>query len=320
MRNHSAAAIALGDKTKNTARNLGLEVNLFASRHVAERIATEFPTNIPYHVKGGLLFPQTLRETADVDFVSIRRISNREMQNAFKILAPFFAREGILIKSLSREPRELDVGLPNPVDRWKVEAFCGTVRANTSIDFTWSNGRESVWAHNPPPPRFLERTSLIKGAPALRVHVQSYADAAAERLLAVVMQPASDLRCKNLSDAVNGHLWPDDLDCRAVARSLRRTMLYRGIPASVASEFPETLKWTNLKRLEADWNVSRNAARSGLRFDEAFVDIHALWANVHAELRVEANRDFRRPSVAPGQADSFTMPSQSAAPTYISKL
>ena len=290
----SAAAISLGDRTKAAARLHGLDAGMLASRHVAQRIASEFPTNIPYYVKGGLLFPQNMRETADVDLVSIRRISNREMQNAFQVLAPYFEREGISIKSLSREPRELHVGLPNPVDRWKVESFCGTVRANTSIDFTWTNGRDSLWASSPTPTRFVERPSLIKGARPLRVHVQSYADAAAERLLAVVMQPTSDLRCKYFSDVVNGNLWPDDLDCADVARSLRRTMLYRGIPLDTATEFPETLKWANLKRLEADWDVSRNAQRSGLRFDEAFIDLHAAWASVHAELALIDRRDFRR--------------------------
>lgn len=316
MKNYSAAAISLGDRTKAAARQHGLDVNTFASSHVAERIASEMPTNVPYYLKGGLLFPQNLRETADVDLVSIRRISNREMQNAFKVLAPYFEREGILIKSLSREPRELDVGLPNPVDRWKVEAVCGTIRANTSIDFTWANGRESVWANSPAPMRVIERPSLIKGARPLRVQVQGYADAAAERLLAVVMQPPSDLRCKYLADAVNGHLWPDELNCAAVARSLRRTMLYRGIPLSTAAEFPESLKWANLKRLEADWTVSRNAQRSGLRFDEAFVDLHALWANVHAELVKSANHDFRRSPSAPTLVDRAMASSKSSAPTY----
>lgn len=318
-KNYSAAAISLGDKTKSTARNHGLDVNTFASGHVAERIGTEFPTNLPYKVKGGVQFAQNLRQTSDIDIVTIRRISNREMQNAFKVLAPFLEREGIVIHSLSREPQELDVGLPNPVDRWKIEATCGTVRANTSIDLTWENGSDSIWAGCGPRARFIERPSLIKGAPAFRAAVQHPAEAAGERILAVLMQPSTDARCKYLLDVVNGNLWPDDLYCRDVAKAMYRTMRYRSIPTDIVTEHPDVLSWKALSRLEADWNKSANAKRSGLRFDEAFVDFHAIYAGVHGEFKNDIGRHFRRPTPQPTLVERLVT-SKPPAPTYSPKF
>jgi hypothetical protein len=84
----------------------------------------------------------------------------------------------------------------------------------------------------------------------------------------------------------------------------------------VASEHPESLKWANLRRLEADWNKSANAQRSGLRFDQAFVDFNVIWADVHAELRAEYARDFRRPSSNPTILDRIVAAPRPSVPTY----
>ena len=294
MKNYTAAAIALGDRTKQTARNLGLDVNSLASRHVVERIVSEINLRVPVRVTGGLMFAQTLRETKDADLLTIRRISNREMQNAFKVLAPYLAHEGIVIHSLSPEPREMHVGLPNVVDRWKFEASCGTIRANSHLDITWCNGPQSTLTLAAAP-KWLERPSLIKGAKPFGAYAQPFSTVAAEKLLAVIMQPESDLRCKHLADIVHADLWPFDMDCRMVAHELRRTLSLRGIPMSVAAERPEGLRWPKIARLEADWNKNRNAQRTGLTLDQAWIDVNAIWSDVHAELRNMVIEEVRRP-------------------------
>nr|WP_234892934.1 nucleotidyl transferase AbiEii/AbiGii toxin family protein [Sinorhizobium meliloti] len=314
MRRFTISAAALGDKLKQSARNHGLDVNKSASRHVAQAVVQELDLRTcPFVVAGGLTIDPRLRETADADLVAIRRISNREIQNAFKTFAPWLRNEGIEIKALSREPREIVVPYSNPVDRWRVTATAGNIRADFDLDVTWANG---LYSRPTEPVVYREIPSIMKGVPSFRARMQPQATSAAQKLLAVLMQPRTDLRVKHLADVVNGYLWSDDLDCRTVAAEIARICTYRGIPMSVCEPHPNALRWTEMRRLEANWDADRNARRSGLSLTQAWIDVNGLWANVHEELLRNVVRDVRSSDYSPQLLESIIAEKRTIAPVY----
>jgi len=308
---HTAAAISLGDRLKQAARNQGLDVNMCASRHVVERVIHHIEPFVPaFYVKGGLLFDQRLRQTADGDISTIRRVSNREMQRAFISVRPSLEAEGITISSLSREPKEISFEYGDPVDRWSFEAVCGTLRANSHLDVGSGNGLDAY----PRDIRYGEVRSIMKSGQPFRARMQPLPAAAAEKLLAVVMQSPTDFRVKHLADVTNGDLW-DGIDCGQVAYELARICRYRQIPLSLCPEHPEALRWKNLAVREEAWSKDRNAKPTGLTLDQAWIDVNAVWTDVHAELRAEVLRDFRRPSYRPTIVDRF-MAVGNSSPAY----
>lgn len=84
--------------------NTHIDVNTYGSRYVAERIVHHLNDilSAPFMLTGGGLFPQNVRQTADADIKSVRRISNREMQNAMKVIAPSFKEP---VKNPGRQAR-----------------------------------------------------------------------------------------------------------------------------------------------------------------------------------------------------------------------
>ncbi|ARQ56902.1 hypothetical protein Kim5_CH00794 [Rhizobium sp. Kim5] len=317
MRHFTISATALGDKLKQSARNHGLDVNKSASRHVAQAVVQELDLRTcPFVVAGGLTIDPRLRETADADLVAIRRISNREIQNAFKTFAPWLRNEGIEIKALSREPREIVVPYSNPIDRWRVTATAGNIRADFDLDVTWANG---LYSRPTERVEYREIPSIMKGVPSFRARMQPQATSAAQKLLAVLMQPRTDLRVKHLADVVNGHLWSDDLDCRTVATEIARICTYRGIPMSVCEPHPAALRWTEIRRLEPTWDADRNAQRSGLSLTQAWIDVSGLWHNIHEELLRNVVRDFRRPDYEPTIVDRIITAPKAEVPAYTPK-
>jgi hypothetical protein len=297
MAHFTISAEALRDKLKEASRAHGLDTTKTATRHAAQSVLMALrPHLCPYYVTGGLTFDPRLRETADADIVSIRRVSNREMQNAFKTVAPRLALQGIEILSLSREPHEMPLEYGDAVNRWRVQATTGGIRTNFDLDVGYANG--PLARHTEPAVR---RTvpSLVKGLPNFHAHMQPFSTSAAQKLLAVIMQPASDLRVKHLADLVHAELWPSELNCDVVAKEIARVCAQRGIPMSVCQEDPEALRWPILARLEPTWDQDRSAQRAGKTLFQAWADVGIIWANVHEELRNQVIREVRRPDYRP---------------------
>lgn len=307
MHHFTISAAALNDKFRQSARNQGHDVAKAASRHVAERVLDAIETFVPpFLVKGGLLWPQAVRPTADADIVCVRRISNREMQRALKLAARDLAREGITLKSVSREPREISLEYGEPVDRWEIVADCGSIRANTHLDVGYANGLDS----RPKGVTVREIPSIIKDGPAFRFHMQPLATAAAERLLAILMQPSSDLHVKYLADVTNGNLW-NGLECSDVAEELARTCRYRGIPMSVLAAEPEALCWTSMSHRSAAWDKHHAAGLTPIKgLGNAWIDVNAIWTDVHTELQPMIRRDCRRLDYTPTLVDRLLAPKE----------
>ncbi|CAN7332669.1 nucleotidyl transferase AbiEii/AbiGii toxin family protein [Neorhizobium tomejilense] len=314
MRHHSAAAMALGDKLKATARNHNIDVNTYASRHVAERVVHYLGTALstPFMLTGGLNFAQDIRETRDADLVAVRRISNAEFQRALILMRPWLEAEGITLHAASATPKVIDLDGGKEVDRWKIEATAGTLRGNTQVDFGFSNGPDAF----PDGIEWKEMPTLMKGGPVLRARCQPLAAAAAEKMLAIFLQPIGDYRVKHLADVVNSDLW-DGVDCRAVAREIARTVRHRGIPAGVITCRPPELAWSSIVRREAAWTTHMEAGKTDLTLDQAWIDVNGLWCDVYAELKKLPRSHFRRSTLAPTLVDRIIAGERpKSAPAY----
>ncbi|PZU78215.1 MAG: hypothetical protein DI546_04445 [Rhizobium sp.] len=252
----------------------------------------------PIILKGGDLFPQTLRETDDVDVLTIRRYSNLEVQNGFKIIARLLEAKGISVEYLSREAQELNIGYGDPVTRYKIRGKVGGVRANTHIDMTLARGPHAL------PPVIIDSVlpSFVDGVDPLRIKTVPLETAAAEKWLAVLTQPATDYRVKHLADLF---LLADatNLDLAKVADEITRVARHRGMPLACCPPTPDALRWPSLAQREQSWNKLPAARRYGRTLFQAFVDINALWSDVHAQLCNKVGRDYRSAGYEPMHLD-----------------
>lgn len=293
MPHFTISAESLGHKIKDAARRHNLDTAKFASRYAAQRVLEKLDLYMtPFFVAGGQTVDPRLRETSDADIIALRRVTNREMHTAFKCLVRDVRHEGVEIVALSDTPREITFPYGNPVDRWQATATAGGIRSNFGLDVGWANGWGSRPLENI---KFREIPSLMNGVPAFRAPMQPQSTSVAQKVLAVLMQPRSDLRVKHLADVVSPYIWSPTLDHRMIALEIHRICFDRGIPMTeVCQQYPESLRWSAMERLEKAWDRDVNASRTGLTLFQAWSDVNTLWTDVHSELVNGVPNDKRR--------------------------
>ncbi|MBB3314601.1 hypothetical protein FHT77_000443 [Rhizobium sp. BK181] len=282
---------SMDTRLKKSVRARGLHVDKAAARVLGDVILSVWHYGMgpaPIVLKGGSLFPQTMRETDDVDILTIRRYSNLEVQNGFKVIAPLLDARGITLEFVSPEAQEIDVGHGDPVTRYKIRGKVGGVRANTGIDMTLARGRHAL------PPKLIDSClpSFVDGVEPLRIKTVPLVTVAAEKWLAVLTQPATDYRVKHFADLV---LLADvaTLDLSCVAQEIERVSQYRGMTLSCCTLSPEALRWPSLALREQAWDKLPDSRRCGRTLFQAFVDINAHWSELHAQLVAKVVRDTR---------------------------
>ncbi len=234
----SISAQSLGDKLKAHARNLKLDVNHAASRHVAERLLYQIADyrNGRVIVAGGMLFPQTVRETVDLDIIIPDHSSDREIMLSTIGACKALSVEGIDAKVVSEEPEYIDVGYGDPVRRIRIAASAGGIRANTHIDIKTVTKRAGM----PLERAELVVKSIIPGVPDFTVLAQSWDAVIAEKFLACITRHEGDRRTKHFDDisllARKGKLNP-----RKVAEELERIVKYRGLSMGLCTPAPTNL-------------------------------------------------------------------------------
>ena len=288
-------------RLKAAVKQHGLNIDKAAARVLGDAVLAVWHYGMgpaPIVLKGGDLFPQTLRETDDVDILTIRRYTNREIHNGFKVIAPLLDARGITIEFLSEEAHELDIGYGDPVTRYKLRGKVGGVRANTHVDMTLARGPHAL------PPIIVDSVlpSFVDGVDPLRIKTVPLETAAAEKWLAVLTQSPTDYRVKHLSDLF---LLTDvaRVDLAKVADEITRVARHRGMPLACCTPIPDALRWPALALREQSWNKLPDARRYGRTLFQAFVDINALWSDVHAQLCAKVGRDYRSAGYEPMHLD-----------------
>lgn len=288
-------------RLKQAVRKHGLSIDKAAGRVLGDAVLSVWHYGMgpaPIVLKGGSLFPQPLRETDDVDILTIRRYSNLEVQNGFKVIARLLEARGISLQFLSPEAQEIDTGYGDPVVRYKFRGKIGGVRANSQVDMTLARGPHSL------PPAILDSVlpSFIEDIDPLRVKTVPLETVAAEKWLAVLTQSPTDYRVKHLADLF---LLADvaNLDLAKVAGEMERVARHRGMTLACCTPNPDALRWPSLGLRERAWNKLSEKRRYGRSMFQVFIDINAMWNDLHAQLCAKIGKDFRSAGYEPMHVD-----------------
>lgn len=288
-------------RLKKAVNAHGLNIDKAAARVLGDAVLSVWHYGmgpVPIVLKGGDLFPQTLRETDNIDILTIRRFTNREIHNGFKVIAPLLEARGITLDFLSEEAQELDVGYGDPVTRYKLRGKVGGVRANTHVDMTLARGPRAL------PPVVVDSAlpSFVDGVDPLRIKTVPLVTVAAEKWLAVRTQPTADYRVKHLADLF---LLAEvaQLDLAKVAGEIERVARHRGMPLACCTPTPDALRWPWLALHEQAWNKLPEDRRYGCSMFQVFIDINAKWNDLHAQLCAKFGKDFRSAGYEPMHLD-----------------
>jgi hypothetical protein len=300
---------ALGHRIKSVCKSKGMDATKAAARHVSDRLMHHWHIDmppLPMMVTGGLTAPQYLRPTADADVRLMRRCSQLEVHRGLAAMSPMLAAEGITLHSVSDE-RIFAIGADDYCSRYRVEATCGGLRANTSLDLSVGHGKFGFPADGMPPltamPSFLPRT------PPSIFRPQPYEMSAADKWHAVLAQPPGDLRVKHTMDLLCYDNM--DLEQERLVAELVRGCHRRGINPASLPVCPASLSFSSWAEREESW-VKLAAERTlPTAHGDAWVDLNGLWRETHARLQAHIIRDFRRrwTPTTTRSIETFTNPS-----------
>lgn len=272
-------AASLDGRLKATVRAHGIEINDLASRTLAEGILRHWHHGMgpsPIELKGGMLFGQHVRPTSDADITAIRSYLPHEMHQGLLIIRSLLQSEGMDIEQLSDRAQRIDVGHGDPVERWTIRGSVGGVRALTRLDIASGRGPDAFSRSI----EMMEIPSLVPRLPALTIACQPLEAAYAEKLLAVIYRPPTDMRVKHLADIADERLW-DGVEAHQVAVELDRVCRHRRIdPAAL----PDDLDVADYERLRSNWSKFVRPGMTPMSFDEALEAADDLWQDVQAAM------------------------------------
>lgn len=285
----SGIAESLDGRLKATVRATGLDIHALAGRTLVEGILRHWHHGLgpaAIELKGGLLFDQTVRPTSDADLTVARQYLPHELARGMLVIRGLLQAEGMDVDFLSETPQVIDIGHGDPVNQWKLGGKVGGVKTRTQLDLSLARGPDAVSRYG----TVRDIPSLIPRLPTLRIRCQPLEAAAAEKLLAVLCQPDTDMRVKHLSDVLDERLW-EGVDCGQIARELQRVCRHRGIDPT---ELPVTLDVSDYERLRENWTKHFRPSAPPLSFDKAIADAAYLWSEVQ-----DCMTPMLRPSLAP---------------------
>lgn len=253
MENFRDIERALQHRLKATCTHLGIDVTKAAQRLVLERVVDRDNWSAafgpaPVMVTGGLLVAQKHRQTCDAEVRAVRRYTEQELVDGLLSLSDRLRPLGINIASA--RVRKVDVGPKDPVDRLQFEATAGTIRANSHIDIAYAWGPDA-W---PKGVEEFEFPSLSPKFPTYKALAQPLEAAVAEKWVAAILQPETDMRAKYLVDLAFFYKSYDDLDDARIAAEMARIQRHRGIEwKQVALRRDDAISYERIMALGEDW-------------------------------------------------------------------
>jgi hypothetical protein len=291
----SGIAESLDGCLKAAVRAHGLEINALAGRTLAEGILRHWHHGLgpsPVALKGGMLFDQRVRPTSDADITAVRRYLPHEMHRGLFIIRSLLQSEGMDIDYLSALPQPIDIGHGDPVERWVVRGSVGGVRAHTQLDITLGRGPDAF----SPAKELSEIPSLVPRLPALTIACQPLEAAFAEKLLAVICQPPSDMRVKHLVDTLDERLW-NDIDVDDIAEELERVCRHRGIGQTALADM---LCIADYERLRPNWTKFDRPGKQRMSLDDAVDIADGIWQNVQSVMSLRSQPTYAPARLAGG--------------------
>lgn len=275
----SGMAESLDDRLKYAASVKNLDVHTLAGRVLSEGVLRHWRFGMgeaPIELKGGMLFDQCIRETSDADVTTIRRYMPHEMERGMDVVRDLLRAEGIDLEYVSPGPRLIDVGYGDPVERWVLRGKVGDVRACSRLDIALGRGPDVFSSIA----EVSEIPSVVSGLPSLAIACQPLEAAAAEKLLAVVLQPINDTRVKHLADIADARLW-EGVDYGGVASEVLRVCRHRGINICSLSGY---IGYGRYVLLEESWDRHRGAGKTSLPLFRALTHAGYFWSEVWGQM------------------------------------
>lgn len=272
-------AASLDVRLKDTVRAHCLNIDDLAGRTLAEGILRHWHQGMgqsPIELKGGQLFDQRVRPTSDADITSVRSYLPHEFWGGMRIIRHFLEAEGMGIEDMSRTAQRIDVGHGDSVERWTIRGSVGGVRALTRLDIAIGRGPDAFSSAI----EVTEIPSLVPRVPALTIACQPLEAAYAEKLLAVICQPVTDMRVKHLADIADERLW-DGVEAHQVAVEIERVCRHRGIDISA---LPDDLDVAGYERLRPNWAKFARPGMMPMSFDKALGTADDAWQDVQAAM------------------------------------
>ena len=261
----------LFDRVRSASQLHEIDTRKACERMVCEEISRGFTEHeiIEHMIKGGLIHPQVLRQTSDLDIVFGRRLSSAEIHRAFEKMKPGLEAKGIILESYSKTPDPLWID-GNMGERYHLVIKLGKTRVNTHVDI--SGGTHLF-------PRFYNGprhgSVFYKGQEPLLGHYQPIESQAADKLMAITLRHDTT-RWKDFWDLAM--LYDMQLDPRLISaevtHGLRRKAASDADLLAMLPEVPEALSydfaaaqgirwqnWATKNKVAGDWEETLVKAR-----------------------------------------------------------
>lgn len=272
---HARKGFAMSRRVRDIAKAHGLDSRKALERFVAESMVwalTQVQDSLPM-VKGGLLWQQTKRETADADVLFADRKNAAQLFGELGAAAAVLREHGFSL-TIS-ELKVVDMGGRGTCFRAPVRCTLGDTVVHTQLDVSFGRlpeGAVETWYHG-----------MFKGAP-FRCFRQPWGAAAADRLGAIWQHGAGNTRLKDYRDLYR--MREQGLDDRAIARGLVRYFDDRGMDRSQLLKVPDGLSFEYAIANKAPWleRMVRVDPSLPADFGEVVDEIHHWWLQLRSVL------------------------------------
>ncbi|WP_164838017.1 nucleotidyl transferase AbiEii/AbiGii toxin family protein [Sinorhizobium meliloti] len=229
-------------------------------------------------IKGGYVYPQALRETADIDLLYMRAVEDWEFERAFTLMTPRLAEKGIALTKFDKQAKVIDTN-GQTVRRYHFEVMVGPSLVKNHVDVTWGP-RQKFPKHRQM--KIHGTTFYAKQEPVFG-YFQSMESQAADKMMSV-LNPETN-RWKDFSDLST--LSRMSLDEQVIAGELVwRLSAVKATPDDIMAflkEKPETLSYDftmakagSLEKVLAKYGPSRPHADPM----QVFVDVRDFYQRI----------------------------------------
>ncbi|MGO4566084.1 nucleotidyl transferase AbiEii/AbiGii toxin family protein [Rhizobium sp. 2YAF20] len=288
----SASSVHELDTRKSTER--------FLCEEISRGLSTVFP--VRHLVKGGLLHAQVTRETGDLDITFARKVSEPEILQSLRLMAPLLAAKGITITRIGKI-QDLIISGDGGM-RFPVEADCGGTRINTHLDIT--GGMRHLPASKKDQSgkevqvQKVFSSVFFKDQQPLEAYFQPFEGQAADKLSVLVLRPDAT-RWKDFADI--SHLHKMNLSPTKIAIEMSHKLSFMFETArevlQALPEVPETMSFEYAREKAAqwqNWQAKNGRTASSIDFEDANCNVRNMYFAVRKVL-VDSFVPYRRPRV-----------------------
>lgn len=229
-------------------------------------------------IKGGYVYPQQLRESADIDLLFMREIEPWEIVRSFDGMRSEMAAKGMRLVDYAEKPKVMTVN-GQVVHRYEFKVVVGPTQVKNHVDISWG-GKYKFPRHRAPK---RHGATFYAGQKPILGHFQSMESQAADKLVAILNPKTT--RWKDFSDLAL--LKSMKLDQQIIASEvIWKLSTTFGDPDQVMAalvENPESLRYDFVAAKAADfqkWMAKSGPARDKIDFVATMQPVRQFYASI----------------------------------------